>query len=140
MRSIACDPIEAAPGVESKVMSKKQAGAVSDALLHGQRSLRQRRDTRLIWYPELEKIPLEDWTVALKEAKGLAWRSWSVGALFLMYILCFFGWMISAKMGFAGSDDLIQGSLLLLILGGVAHRWATRRELRRSEWRRGGIA
>lgn len=120
------------------MISKKQAGAVGEALLHGQRSLRQKRDSRLIWYPELEKIPSCDWTVALKDAKWLAWRSWSVVTLFLVYIVCFAGWMISAKLGLEGAYDFFQASLLLLIFGGVAHRWATRRELRRSDWRHRG--
>lgn len=57
------------------MISKKQANAVASALTYGLRKECQRRDPRLIWYPELDRIPLGRRTAAVKEAKRRAWRS-----------------------------------------------------------------
>ena len=116
--------------------TRKQAKAAADALLHSQRDQSERKDTRLLWYPEIQAVPFRDRATALREAKRQAWKSWSVLFVFIAYIVLFVGWVVARKLDLANNDDLAGSSILVLILGLLVHRWQTRRHLRRSVWRR----
>lgn len=117
-------------------ISKKQATVAAEALMHGRTKQLERRDPRLSWYPELQRIPLPERTEALKDARRGAWRSWIAVVLVCTYLALFVAWVLTRKAGLAEYDDLGAASILALTVSTMIHQWRVRRELRMSDWYR----
>ena len=113
------------------MLTKRQTDAAAEALLHNRREQLERKDSRLIWYPELNKIPFPDRPVALNGAKHVAWRSWPVVTLVCVCIAASVGWYFFREAGAAGFEQLGLIWAPLSGLTAMAHRSQTRRELRR---------
>lgn len=113
------------------MISKEQAHAAALALTYAQRKQRQRRDARLIWYPELDPVPMRRRKAVLKAAKQRAWRRWPVIAVVCACAATLVAWAITRELGFDASSDIGGALTLVVVVGLVLHRWCTRRELRR---------
>jgi hypothetical protein len=120
------------------MISKRQADAAAEALTHVQQTKRRKKDSRLAWYPELEKIPYRDRPVALKDAKRRAWKSWPVLLVLCAPVALFVAWVVSRKLGIEGNENFAGAFVLAFMLWVYWHRWRTRRELLKSIWRSSG--
>ena len=117
------------------MLDKKQAAAMGEALAQGNRSRARQPSYLFRLYPELEKIPAENRDVALRQAKGRAFRSLPVIVTSGVFLLLFTAMYYSYEPGSGWAGPFLTGLAASTSTWGLVFRWRVRRELLHSDWR-----